>query len=352
MAISPLSLATQSLPSIGGFGMKFDKHVRQEEGGEETLDDKLSFSGLVSLLPKERGWLSEHIHQYQGFWYSTGVLKGLLILQQHFQAQPSDILLASFPKSGTTWLKALIFTLTNPTCLDHPENPLLSANPHELVPMLEGYAAQHPDDPRPKLSSSSSLMHTHIPYVSLPESVKESGCRIVYVFRDPKDVLVSCWHFVNRLRPETVAPISLADAFQQFCRGASPYGSFWDHVLGYWKASIEWPKRVLFLRYEDLKKEPCVHTKRLAEFIGHPKTEESGGDEEERVRRVVEFCSFEKLSNLEVNKMGSHSGFGFPVIDNNIFFRKGTVGDSHNHLTKQMCDELDEITKDKFKDFV
>ncbi|XP_027151204.1 cytosolic sulfotransferase 12-like [Coffea eugenioides] len=119
----------------------------KEDDSDQILQRYLH---MVSVLPRERGWLSEHIHWYQGFWYSTGVLKGLLILQKHFRAQPSDILLATYPKSGTTWLKALLFTITNRTCISHPDqNPLLTANPHELVPMLESYAAANPVNPKP-----------------------------------------------------------------------------------------------------------------------------------------------------------------------------------------------------------
>lgn len=318
-------------------------HKDKEEDNDQILQLYLH---MVSVLPRERGWLSEHIHLYQGFWYSTGVLKGLLILQQHFRSQPNDILLATYPKSGTTWLKALLFSIKNWTSVNHPDqNPLLTASPHELVPMLESYAANNPTNPRP----SNSLMHTHIPYNSLPESTKSSGCRIVYVFRDPKDVLVSCWHFVNKLKPEAIPQISLAEAFEQFSKGVSPYGPYWDHVLGYWRASIEWPERVFFLRYEDLKKEPCFHTKRLVEFLGHPFVAEE--KVESLVSEVVEFCSFEKLSNLEVNKTGSHSGFGFSVIENKIFFRQGEVGDSKNHLASEMVDHLDKITEEKFKEF-
>ncbi|KAK4362319.1 hypothetical protein RND71_017560 [Anisodus tanguticus] len=294
---------------------------------------------ILSELPKERGWLSDqHVHQYNGFWYPTGILQGLIALQQHhYKPQPNDVLLASYPKSGTTWLKALLFAITNRTQYNFNTHPLLSSNPHELVPQLEAYAFKHPTNPTP----NTSLMHSHLAFNSLPES----KCKIVYVFRDPKDVLASCWHFVQKLRSKELPSISLSEAFDQFTKGCSPFGPFWDHVMGYYKASLEFPKRVLFLKYEDLKKDPIFNAKRLAEFLGQPFSLEE--ESEGIVDRITELCSFEKLSNLEVNKDGTHTGFFIPTIANNTFFRQGKVGDSKNHLSGEMIEVLDEITKQK-----
>lgn len=78
----------------------------------------------------------------------------------------------------------------------------------------------------------------------------------------------------------------------------------------------------------------------------------SSNEESERqvLSKVVDFCSFEKMRDLEVNKTGTHSESGFPTIENKIFFRQGQVGDSRNYLTREMMDELDEITGEKLKE--
>lgn len=318
-----------SLPSLTTGTTKEERHKNQQE----------SIDIILSHLPKERGWLSDHhVHQYKGFWYPTGILQGVLALEhQHFKPKPNSVLLASYPKSGTTWLKALLFAITNRRKLDFNTHPLLSSNPHELVPQLEAYAFKHPKNPTP----NTCLMHSHLAYSCLPES----NCKIVYVFRDPKDVLVSCWHFVQKLRPKEIPSISLQEAFDQFSKGCSPFGPFWDHVMGYYKASLEFPQRVLFLKYEELKKDPIFNAKRVAEFLEQPFSLEE--ESEGIVERITELCSFEKLSNLEVNKGGTHTGFFIPTITNSIFFRKGKVGDSKNHLSEEMIEVLDEITKQK-----
>ncbi|KAM3380948.1 flavonol 4'-sulfotransferase [Capsicum galapagoense] len=312
---------------------------QNHENHQESVDI------ILSELPRERGWVSDQIYQYKGTWYSTNVLQGLLVLQQQqFEPKPNSVLLASYPKSGTTWLKALLFAITNRSQHDNfSTHPLLSSNPHELVPYLESYALNHPTNPTP----NSCLIQSHLAFNGLPESITGDNykCKIVYVFRDAKDVLVSFWYFVEKLRRKDMPFISLAEAFDRFTKGYSPFGPFWDHVMGYYKASLEFPERVLFLKYEDLKKDPIFNAKRLAEFLGQPFSLEE--ESEGIVERIIELCSFEKLRNLEVNKEGTYSGSFSLTIANNIFFRQGKVGDSKNHLSKEMIEVFDDITKQK-----
>ncbi|MFQ6623636.1 hypothetical protein Gotur_003782, partial [Gossypium turneri] len=117
----------------------------------------------------------------------------------------------------------------------------------------------------------------------------------------PKDVLVSKWHFANKLRPKELPPLSLEETFDSFYKGVSHYGPFWDHVLGYWKASVESPKKVLFLKYEDVKKEPLGCVRKVAEFLGVPFTPEE--ENKEIVEQIVKLCSFESMSIEDVNKL-------------------------------------------------
>ncbi|KAK6261769.1 hypothetical protein QUC31_007585 [Theobroma cacao] len=172
-----------------------------------------------------------------------------------------------------------------------------------------------------------------------------SGCSFIYIFRDPKDVLVSKWLFMSKLRPKELPPLSLQEAFELFCQGISHYGPYWDPVLGYWKGSVETPTKILFLKYEDLKNEPLVVVKRLAEFLGHPFSleEESKGV----IQEIVRLCGIENLSNLEVNRTSVQKFSRDIIVDNRHFFRKVKVGDWENYLTAEMIKRLDEITAGK-----
>ncbi|XP_019055154.1 PREDICTED: cytosolic sulfotransferase 8-like [Nelumbo nucifera] len=248
-----------------------------------------------------------------------------MAVQQHFKARSTNILLASTPKSGTTWMNALIFSIVNPL-YDFSTHPLLTHNSHECVPMLEISIYKTSQIANPDVLPSPRLFSTHIPYSSLPKSTIDSNCRIVYICRNPKDVFVSFWHFADviQIKLNKDQPvISLEETFQMFCKGASPWGPYWDHVLGYWKASLEWPKRILFLKYEVLRSNTSVCLKKLAQHLEYPFSLEE--EKQGVVEKILELCSFENLSNLEVNKSSDKELV--PGVKFSAFFRKGQVGD-------------------------
>lgn len=304
------------------------------------------YKEIISSLPRiENGWgVSQYLHQYQGFWINTNLLEGIIYAQHYLKAQPTDIFICSHPKAGTTWLKALSFAiLTRKLYSNASTNPLFSEVPHDVMPFIDVLAFTDIITRDPKLP----FLSTHIPYPSLPKSIVECKCKIIYICRDPKDLFTSFWHFSEKLRGASTKTLPLEEAYRDFCEAHYPYGPYWDHVLGYWKASLQFPERILFIKYEDLQNDTFSYVKRMAEFMGCPFSieEESQGF----VQKVVDLCSFERLSNLEVNKSKNpSSSSGFLKIEKKACFRKGKVGDWENYLTAEMAAEIDQITEQKF----
>ncbi|KAL4301697.1 hypothetical protein GQ457_10G021600 [Hibiscus cannabinus] len=288
---------------------------------DKSWDDEVR--QLVQALPKEESWIGGgggSLYLYQGF---------------------------CCPKCGTTWLKALTFSILYRDRFARDENPLLTSTPHQLVRFLEHDV--YADNPCPDLENicvyKPRLFGTHLPYASLPTSVKDSRCKIVYICRNPMDMFISLWDFTGKRRDQNQEPPLLLDeAFDKFCRGVYLSGPFPEHVLGYWKASQENPDKILFLRYEDLKEDISCRVKHLAMFLGVPFTE----DEERQgvVEEIAKVCSFENLKQLEVNQKGL-SKAGFPRKD---YFRKGKVGDWSNYLTPAMVERLEKLIHDNFDD--
>jgi hypothetical protein len=300
---------------------------------------------LVSTLPTRQGFWKPYV-LYQGYWMSPQVAKSVMLLQDQFKPRADDIILATCPKSGTIWLKALAFTLLNRSChaVAGDGHPLLTTTPHDLVPFIEKPDREiHPVTELEALPSPR-LLATHMPFAQLPRSISDLGCRVVYICREPKDVLVSLWHYVNTVSDHF---IELEKAFELFSEGGSFFGPVWDHSLGYWKRSIAEPHGVMFLKYEELMADPAKHVKHLAEFLGVPFTVDEV--EAGAVEQVVDLCSFHKLKNLPVNSSGKSDLAGWMPMDNSSYFRTGTVGDWANHLTQEMAQKLDSIVQDKLK---
>uniref|UniRef100_A0A7N0THI9 Sulfotransferase n=1 Tax=Kalanchoe fedtschenkoi TaxID=63787 RepID=A0A7N0THI9_KALFE len=283
----------------------------QQTPGQNLPNDDDDKNAFISALPTQPGWISRSLKQYQGFWLDEQLIPVILSLQQKFRGKPDHIVLTSYPKSGTTWLKALLFSITNRSRYHAADaaasdgngnNPLVSYNPHVCVPRLERYAENNVDDPNP----DQVLFNTHLAYSLLPKSMIHCGCKIVYVAREPKDVLVSLWHFAVKLRgKDDLLPLTFNEAFDMFCNGVSDFGPYWDHVMDYWNAHLKFPHNFFFITYEDLMEKPVFNVKKLAHFIGQSFTIV----EEERciAEEIVSFCSFEKLGSLEVNKTGTMS---------------------------------------------
>ncbi|XP_002444757.1 cytosolic sulfotransferase 5 [Sorghum bicolor] len=328
-------------------------------GGSEEGDHN---SSSTSTLPMREGWwAAAPLFRLHGCWLTARLARSVELVQAEFKPRPDDVLLATFPKSGTTWLKALAFALINrsrhPVIVtgdvdDDHHHPLLSSNPHDLVPFLE-----LPDRtlrPVAELEAlpSPRLLCTHLPPALLPPGMLMTSSRAVYLCRYPKDVFVSYWHHVVQTLRHDSGLVDFDKAFELFCEGVSVCGPVWEHYLEYWKLSMGNPSssRVLFLKYEEMMAQPAKHVRKLAEFLGVPFTEEeeSGGVVEE----VVRLCSFQNLKDLAVNTHGVSAQIGAAManpVKNSLWFRSGKVGDWKNHLTQEMARRLDCIVEEKLK---
>ncbi|KAL7253492.1 hypothetical protein ACSBR1_007929 [Camellia fascicularis] len=279
---------------------------------------------------------------WKGFWLMPDLIKSIMIIENQFKPLPSDILLASYPKTGTTWLKALSISILSHNSKawispdgDAQANLLQTHNPHELIPFLEMETFGENWSQNINKVPSPRVFSTHLPCSILPEHVKNSGCRVVYISRNPADAFVSSWHFYFK---KFGASISFEEAFDEFCRGVVPGGPFFDHVLEYWKEREK--KNVFFVTYEELKENPKESVRSLAEFLECSLTPDE-------IEQVVWKSSHERLSKLDANTdEGKKHWQGIPF---NWYFRKGVVGDGKNQLTTEMMERLKALENQRWE---
>ena len=181
------------------------------------------------------------------------------------------------------------------------------------------------------------LWYTHCEIDDLPLRSVHPGARFLLVYRDPKAVAVSQYHFYRR-HPllEVDATLPIADFVDLFLNGALYFGDYHAHVRGWVERSSPpiAPSALLVLRYEDLVESPEAQARRIAAFLlpGRALADEA-------LAQVVARTRFESMrEELTTNPQTFH-------FRPEVFFRAGTTSDWQNHLTPALAARIDARTR-------
>ncbi|XP_076023187.1 cytosolic sulfotransferase 1-like [Genypterus blacodes] len=255
---------------------------------------------------------------------------------ENFQARPDDVVIATYPKAGTTWVSYLLdllyFGKTSP-------ERQTSIPIYERVPFLEFAVASFETgtEQADKMSTSPRLIKTHLPVQLMPKSFWEQNSRIIYVGRNAKDSAVSLFHFnhMTYIQPETGDWISYV---QNFMDGKMVYGPWYDHVSDWWEKK-QTHSKIHYMFYEDLIEYTGREIDELCSFLGLSHSAE----EKEQIRAKVQF---DQMKNNKMANYSTHIAMDFKV---SAFMRKGKVGDWKNHFTVAQNEQFDEDYKKKMK---
>ncbi|XP_078051833.1 sulfotransferase 2, partial [Augochlora pura] len=250
-----------------------------------------------------------------------------------------DVWMTSFPRTGSHWAQEMVWCIANDFDYEKAQtmiilrNPLLegsslmvSGNYVEYFAKLGDSVTNVENMPRPRYIKS------HLPYDLLPRQINEKKPKIIYVSRNPKDTCVSFYHYCRTFHNATG---SFEDFAELFLNGNQPMGSYWDHVLKFW--SMRNNGNLLFLTYEEMKKNQAEAIRRTVEFLGKSVTDE-------QIKGLCEHLEFSKMSaNPAINLENILPPKEVP--EDNKFLRKGKVGDWRNYMSPELSERFDRWTE-------
>ncbi|XP_059544315.1 sulfotransferase 1C4-like isoform X2 [Myotis daubentonii] len=185
----------------------------------------------------------------------------------NFEAKPDDLLIVSYPKAGTTWTQEIVDLIQNNGDIEKSKRAPI----HLRQPFLEWVRTTNSGIDQANAMPSPRTLKTHLPVQLLPPSFWEKNCKIIYVARNVKDNMVSYYYFqkMNKGLPD---PGSWDEYFETFLSGKVVWGSWFDHVKGWWKKKESHP--ILYLFYEEMMKDPKREIRKVMDFLGKNLKEE------------------------------------------------------------------------------
>ena len=192
---------------------------------------------------------------------------------RYLDVWPDDVFILSFPKSGNTWTRFLIGNLI------YPETPADFSNINRLTPDPEAMSKRElAKMPRPRIIKSHQYFDPRYP-------------RVIYIVRDPRDVMLSMYHFQRKCRViEDQFP--LEKYATQFIAGkTSPYGSWGDNVAS-WLVTRQNRPGFLLLRYEDMLEDAARELNKVVAFLQIP-------PDAERIANAVRRSAADEMRKLE-----------------------------------------------------
>lgn len=167
-----------------------------------------------------------------------------------YKAQPDDIFIATYPKSGTTWMEVIVFSLiNNGKPFDEDIGDYLMRTPY-----LER-VGEYPVSTIPRPCS----IKTHLPFDRIPYHPQ---AKYICIIRNPKDICVSLSHFSVKHSQSYYFECQFDTLFTDFMKGQLPHGNYFEYLRSL--LPYKEHENVLIISYEQMKRDIRCVIRRVA----------------------------------------------------------------------------------------
>lgn len=243
------------------------------------------------------------------FYYHLSPVRGRLLFLRHRGLKPCDVFLASYPKSGNTWLRHLLtFVVTKQSTpwrggLDGVSNLV---GKHFELPLLA--------------KGGGRLIKTH-------EAYREKYRRAVLLLRDGRDVAISEYFYQKAYAAHfSVYENSFEVFLRRFLEGkTNGYSSWHHHTMSWTDAAIKRPNQILAVPFDDLKSDTQLTLRKIVDFIGIEASNET----------IQSAVADTTVSAMKLKESEYWKSVGKPSPE---FIRGGKSGTWRDHFTPELDD--------------
>jgi len=268
-------------------------------------------------------------------------------VNQDYQFKENDVLIVSFPKTGTNWaanfLKRLLYT----------DEEMSAYEAISLAWWAFEMAVKEKFEIIDALPLKRRVFITHLNgNVLNKENLKKQNVKIIYMLRNPKDQIVSQFNFFSKLmkeQPDTnpmkklvsggwngFFPHALGGDFPVDGKKPPAKSKYSDHILSW--LPKEGDDNIQMVYYEDLKEDFSSELKKIAKFLGVEV-------DEAKLAQIQGGSSIESMRKEYQSKKNIMPGAAQGALVN-----KGAVGDWKNHLSDEQSAAIDKEFDEKLKD--
>lgn len=244
---------------------------------------------------------------YGRYRFQTSPLRHRAVSFRHRRLSEHDVFLASYPKSGNTWLRHLLGYLVT-----GESTPWRGG-----INLVSDLIGRH--DPLPKVARGDGrLIKTHEPF-------NESYRRAIVLVRDGRDVAVSEFFFQQAYTRHFYL---YHDSFETFLKlwlqgKTNGYRSWHNHVLSWNNAAQEDQRGFLILRFEDFKQDTLGSLRKVVDYAGLQA-------DDQLLQAAIDDCSIDSMKRKERDYWEAQ---GQP---NRNFVRGGKSGGWRDYFTPEL----------------
>jgi hypothetical protein len=263
------------------------------------------------------------------------------------------IWIASYPKSGNTWMRVFLDNLSKfgDERADINQLGIETFNSRYLFDSLTGWEStelSQDESNRLRICAQDSLDPNSIflykiheafahPLSGRPLISDQASFGAIYIVRNPLDVAVSFANHLGRSIDHVIRLMSLKGAYLgMVAQLPQPMGTWSWHVNSW----VDAPGvKVHVIRYEDMLADPVSTFTSVCRFTGL-------SEDDDAIARAIEHSRFEVLQEQE-----QKSGFREIAWQGRSFFRKGKAGTWREVMTPAQVNRIIESHRDTMEKF-